>query len=126
MIRAYDEAYPEGAMTRMGDMLEYAVLDLGSDADAFFKMFVDSTYCIPFEAGACFDVAGRSGPELAWDVLEHVDSVPVIEPAWREDRSDVLDRMGLRLLPVAYLSPVRADMEVQFLQYDVEAVPHAA
>ena len=90
MIHAYDEKYLEGAMIRLGDMLEYACLDCGYDPDAFWNMFVQSGLARRFEIGDVSLVAGRSGPELAYMVLEKVDhrrDFP--EPVWREERSDL-------------------------------------
>lgn len=90
MTHAYDEMYVEGAMIRMGDMFEYACLDLGYDPDAFFKMFILSGYARRFELGDVSIIAGKSGPELAYEVLtaiDHVRELPV--PTWRENRSDL-------------------------------------
>jgi DNA-binding Xre family transcriptional regulator len=90
MIRAYDEMYVEGAMIRMGDMLEYACLDCGYDPDGFWKMFLLSEVSHRFEIGDVSVVAGKSGPELAYIVVsavDHREDVP--EPIWREGRSDL-------------------------------------
>jgi len=90
MIRAYDEMYVEGAMVRMGDMLEYACLDCGYDPDGFWKMFIQSGLARRFEIGDVSVIAGKSGPELAYMVLsdmDHQERYPL--PAWREDRSDL-------------------------------------
>lgn len=90
MIHAYDEMYIDGAMIRMGDMLEYAVLDLNMDPDSFFKMFLDSSISRKFEIGNVSIVAGKSGPEIALMILDEIDHKEVYtEPTWREDRSDV-------------------------------------
>ena len=87
---AYDESYVEGAMIRLGDMLEYACLDLNYEPDTFFKMFIMSGIARQFEIGDVSIVAGRSGPELAQMVLTSVDHVKdFIEPTWREYRSDL-------------------------------------
>jgi DNA-binding Xre family transcriptional regulator len=90
MIRAYDEMYVEGAMIRMGDMLEYAGLDCGYDPDSFWKMFLRSQVARRFEIGDASVVAGKSGPELVYTVLSEIDhreELPV--PTWRDDRSDL-------------------------------------
>lgn len=90
MIHAYDENYVEGAMIRMGDMLEYACLDLGYDPDGFFKMFILSGIARRFQIGDVSVVAGKSGPELAQLILSDVDHVNDFkEPLWREYRSDL-------------------------------------
>lgn len=89
MTHAYDEMYLEGAMIRLGDMLEYACLDLGYNPDSFFKMFIQSGIARRFEIGDVSLVAGKSGPELAALILEEMDNIgEFTEPAWREERSD--------------------------------------
>ena len=90
MIHAYDEMYVEGAMVRMGDMLEYACLDCDYDPDSFWSMFIRSGFARRFEIGDVSVVAGKSGPELAYMVLSKADhrwNFP--KPKWREDRSDL-------------------------------------
>lgn len=90
MTCAYDEMYIEGAMTRLGDMMEYACLDCDYDPDSFFKMFIQSGVARRFEVGDVSVIAGKSGPELTYLVLQEVDhrnDFP--EPTWREDRSDL-------------------------------------
>lgn len=90
MIHAYDEMYVEGAMQRLGDMLEYACLDCGYDPDSFWKMFLDSSMARRFEIGDVSVIAGKSGPELAREILYDIDHrLECPEPAWREDRSDL-------------------------------------
>lgn len=90
MIRAYDKIYLNGAMNRLGDMLEYASLDLGFDPDAFFKIFLDSTVARRFEVGDVSIISGRSGPEIANIVLKETDfKYCDVEPTWREDKSDI-------------------------------------
>ena len=90
MIHAYDEMYVEGAMIRIGDMLEYACLDCGYDPDGFWRMFLQSKVAHRFEIGDVSLVAGKSGPELAYMVIstiDHQEELP--KPSWREDRSDL-------------------------------------
>lgn len=90
MIHAYSEIYVDGAMTRMGDMMEYAVLDVGLDPDCFFKLFLNSSVSTSFEVGEARVVAGHSGPELTVMVFEEVGSnYPNIVPTWRSSRSDI-------------------------------------
>lgn len=90
MTHAYDEMYVEGAMLRMGDMLEYACLDCGYDPDAFWKMFIQSGIARRFEVGDVSVVAGKSGPELAYMILHDIDHKWAFpDPKWREDRSDL-------------------------------------
>ena len=61
MIHAYDEMYVEGAMIRIGDMLEYACLDCGYDPDGFWRMFLQSEVAHRFEIGDVSLVAGKLG-----------------------------------------------------------------
>lgn len=90
MMYAYDESYIEGAMIRLGDMIEYACLDLNYDPDAYFKMFIMSGIARRFEIGDVSVVAGKSGPELVQIVLTSVDHViDFKKPTWREYRSDL-------------------------------------
>lgn len=90
MMYAYDESYIEGAMIRLGDMIEYACLDLNYDPDAYFKMFIMSGIARRFEIGDVSVVAGKSGPELVQMVLTSVDHVIDFKnPTWREYRSDL-------------------------------------
>jgi DNA-binding XRE family transcriptional regulator len=90
MIHAYDEMYVEGAMIRMGDMLEYACLDCGYNPDGFWRMFLQSEVSRRFEIGDISVVAGKSGPELAYMILSDIDHrEEYTEPMWREDRSDL-------------------------------------
>lgn len=88
-FKAYDEVYLDGAMIRLGDMLEYACLDCGYDPDSFWKMFIHSGVSRKFGIGDFSIVAGKSGPEIARLVLfseDHRTTFP--EPSWREDRSE--------------------------------------
>ena len=90
MIHAYDESYLEGAMLNLGDAMEYAVLDCHYDPDAFFLMFITSGYAGRFSRGDVSLIAGKSGPEIAMEVLSIEDlQSDFPEPAWREWRSDI-------------------------------------
>lgn len=90
MMYAYDDSYIEGAMIRLGDMIEYACLDLNYDPDAYFKMFIMSGIARRFEIGDVSVVAGKSGPELVQMVLTSVDHmIDFKKPTWREYRSDL-------------------------------------
>lgn len=90
MTRAYDEMYLEGAMLRMGDLLEYACLDCEYDPDGFWKMFLQSRLARRFEIGDVSVLAGRSGPELAYIIMADIDHRFVFpEAIWREERSDL-------------------------------------
>ena len=69
MIRAYDEDYVASAQRILGDMMDFAVNTLEYDGDTFFTMFVISGLAQQFGNGNPGYVAGRTGCELAREVL---------------------------------------------------------
>ena len=68
-MSAYSELYLDDAMHNLGDMVEYAVCDLGFDPDEFFGWFISSGVAAKFEKGNPKYIAGMSGFELAEAVL---------------------------------------------------------
>lgn len=68
-MSAYNELYLDDAMTGLGDMVEYAVCDLGFDPDEFFDWFISSGIASGFEKGNPKYITGMSGFELAQAVL---------------------------------------------------------
>lgn len=70
MTRAYREYYLEDAMAALGAMLEDAVHLFGIPARQFWNHFLSSPVSERFAAGDPFVVAGKSGWELAVQVLE--------------------------------------------------------
>ena len=88
MIRAYDPNYLDKAQTALGSMLDYAVYDLHYDTTAFFNLFLASGIASLFGSGDVKTIAGRSGVELAWEVLEKSGlRFDRIAPGVRFDRS---------------------------------------
>lgn len=69
MMTAYNELYLDDAMNNLGDMVEYAVCDLGFEPDEFFDWFISSGIASRFEKGNPKYIAGMSGIELAEAVL---------------------------------------------------------
>jgi hypothetical protein len=69
MTNAYSELYLDDAMNNLGDMVEFAVCDLGFDPDVFFGWFISSGIAAKFEKGNPKYIAGMSGFELAEAVL---------------------------------------------------------
>ena len=69
MMNAYSELYLDDAMNNLGDMVDYALCDLGFDADEFFSWFISSGIASRFEKGNPKYIAGMSGIELADAVL---------------------------------------------------------
>ncbi|MDO4269277.1 MAG: hypothetical protein Q4C73_12460 [Eubacteriales bacterium] len=70
MIHAYDELYLSAARTSLGRMLDFAVYDLHYDLTAFFDLFISSGIAARFESGDFTVLAGMSGIELAYLVLD--------------------------------------------------------
>ena len=70
MTNAYSELYLDDAMHNLGDMVEYAVCDLGFDPDTFFGWFIFSGIAEQFENGNPKYLTGMSGYELAAAVLK--------------------------------------------------------
>lgn len=70
MIRAYDKVYLEKAQTVMARMLDFATYDLGYDVKTFFDMFISSGIADKFGSGDFTLIAGKSGVELAYEVMD--------------------------------------------------------
>lgn len=68
-MKGYSELYLNDAMKNLGDMVEYAVLDLGFDPDEFFGYFISSGIAEMFGGGNPKYIVGMSGVELAETVL---------------------------------------------------------
>lgn len=89
MIRAYDRTYLEKARTSLGRAFDFVVHDLGMDLDVFAELFSASEFAARFEAGDPAVVAGMSGVELSYSVLEASGaSFESIEPRYAFDRSE--------------------------------------
>lgn len=72
-MKAYSELYLDDAMNNLGDMVEYALCDMGFEADEFFSRFIASGVATDFERGNPKYVSGMSGFELAEAVLKATD-----------------------------------------------------
>ena len=70
MMNAYNELYLDDAMHNLGDMVDFAIRDLGFEPDEFFGWFISSGIASKFEKGNPKYIAGMSGYELAEAVLE--------------------------------------------------------
>lgn len=85
MMSAYSELYLDDAMNNLGDMVEFAVCDLGFDPDEFFGWFISSGIASKFEKGNPKYIAGMSGFELAETVLAETNvSYEKCEPSYAE------------------------------------------
>ncbi len=70
IIHAYDKLYLEKARTALGRMLDFAVHNLKYDLSTFFELFIASSVANRFEYGDFTILAGKSGIELAYMVLD--------------------------------------------------------
>ena len=88
MMHAYEETYLNDAMNNLGDMFDYAVCDLGYDAEEFYSHFLVSGVAEKFGEGNPKYVAGLSGAELAGAVLYAVEGKrPEKRPSVAYERS---------------------------------------
>ena len=88
MMSAYDKIYLESARKSLARMCDYAVYDLKYDLEDFFDMFIASSYAKRFEYGEAAVVAGHSGIELAYDILDENGKFSFhVEPQYTVNRS---------------------------------------
>lgn len=88
MTYAYDKVYLDKARSALGRMLDFAVHDLGYDIGEFFDLFI-STGTAEFETGDYTLLVGKSGVELAYEVLDRaLGSVERISPRYTANRSE--------------------------------------
>jgi DNA-binding transcriptional regulator YiaG len=89
MIRAYDKVYLDKARTALGRMLDFAVYDLNYELADFFELFLCSNIAKRFEKGDFTVLVGKSGVELAYDVIEQINGISHrIEPRYTANRSE--------------------------------------
>ena len=89
MIHAYDKVYLDKARTALARMLDFAVYDLKYNITAFFDMFITSGVAARFEIGDFTVIVGKSGVELAYEVLEKSGiSYERIKPNYTFNRSE--------------------------------------
>lgn len=88
MIHAYDKVYLEKAQTALGRMLDFAVYDLKYTLCDFFELFLASGIAARFERGDYTVIAGMSGVELGYLVLEKANQAAGrIQPRYAANRS---------------------------------------
>lgn len=83
MIHAYDKNYLEKAQALLGRMLDFAVYDLKADIEDFYSKFCNSEYARKFEIGDTSLLSGKSGIELAYDIIGNSS----VEPKFTTNRS---------------------------------------
>ena len=69
MIHAYDKNYLSKAQNNLASMFDFAVYDIKEDLTLFYKKFLQSKISSQFERGEAAVIAGRSGVELALELI---------------------------------------------------------
>lgn len=69
MIHAYDKNYLSKAQNNLASMLDFAVYDLKENLSSFYEKFLQSKISSQFERGESTVIVGKSGVELALDVM---------------------------------------------------------
>lgn len=88
MINAYDKNYLDKARVSLGRMLDFAVYDLKYDITEFFDMFILSGIAEKFQSGDSSTIVGKSGVEIAYDVVEKMGrNARDIKPKFSANRS---------------------------------------
>lgn len=88
MIRAYQEIYLSNAQAALGDAFDYAVNVCHIPGEDFVTLFLVSSVSKRMENGEPACLAGKSGIELAMQVLEETKGQTTLpEPAERYGRS---------------------------------------
>lgn len=88
MICAYDKVYLEKARTVLARMLDFAVCELKYDITQFFDYFLRSGIAERFEKGDFSILVGKSGVEVAYEVLDKMNiHIEYEEPKYTMERS---------------------------------------
>ena len=89
MICAYDKVYLDSAKRVLGRMLDFAVHDLKYSIQEFFSLFIKSGVAERFGKGDYTILAGKSGVEVAYEVLEKMQiDVERTAPKYVVNRSE--------------------------------------
>ena len=89
MMPAYDKLYLEKARASLARMLDFAVYDLHLNLTSFFDLFISSGIAQLFEQGDIHTLVGKSGVELAYEVLDRSGlSYKRVTPQYSMDRSE--------------------------------------
>lgn len=89
MICAYDKVYLEKARNVLARMLDFAVYDLKYNLTQFFEMFIKSGVAKRFEKGDFTILAGKSGVEVAYEVLDKMNiHIEYVKPRYTMERSE--------------------------------------
>ncbi len=89
MMHAYDKIYLDRARVVLARMLDFAVHDLGYRINEFFELFIQSGVAKRFEQGDYTVLTGKSGVEVAYEVLEKSGTtVERVKPQYVQERSE--------------------------------------
>lgn len=69
MMHAYHEIYLNRAQSALGTVFDYAINTCKINSEDFLKMFVVSNICERFEKGESAVVSGKSGIEIAREII---------------------------------------------------------
>lgn len=81
MIHAYDKNYLSKAQSTLASMIDFAVYDLNIPIEKFYQNFLVSPISEQFESGEASIITGKSGVELALEVLEDEKLAKEYRPA---------------------------------------------
>ncbi len=81
MIHAYDKNYLSKAQNNLASMFDFAVYDLEEDLSLFYLKFLQSKIRSQFERGESTVIVGKSGVELALDIMENESLASKYRPA---------------------------------------------
>lgn len=85
---AYDSLYLPYAQGALGDMLHYAVYDLKRDISEFYRAYIGSGIAHRFGTGEPKYTVGKSGAEIACEVIEKVSGEQIdVNPSYAPDKS---------------------------------------
>lgn len=88
MTRAYPEMYLSSAMRNLGQAFDYAIRTAQIEGNRFIHMFLHSSVSQRLAAGEPLYLVGRSGVELAVQIMEESgDADPIIDLTPSYDRS---------------------------------------
>ena len=88
MICAYDKVYLEKARTVLARMLDFAVYELKYNITQFFDFFIQSGVAERFGKGDFSILAGKSGVEVAYEVLDKMNiHIDYVVPKYTMERS---------------------------------------
>lgn len=81
MIHAYDKNYLSRSQNILAVMLDFAVYDLNISLEDFFEKFLNSKISSSFENGNTSVLSGKSGVELALDVINDYSKADSYRPS---------------------------------------------